>query len=547
MHLAEMGPNAYIESNSDLGSRDLDRNHNWIDEARQNYSSEDLATAHDFVHKASCDSRNDATETEDESTEVDYQKLNEKQKTIFNRIETHYTNTISGHQVEPLRILIMGTAGTGKSYLIKAITSRLRTIAGNGNNQPTTVIAPTGVAAFNINGTTIHSTLSIPIMNDKKYELVGIGLKNLQEKLQEVSYYIIDEKSMVGRRMLGLIDMRLRQAFPESNEPFGGRSIIMFGDFGQLPPVLDLPMYANNASNDAASKNGLAAYKQFTEVYELDIVQRQSGESEEQQRFRDILLRLRDGDSSLADWNTLTNRFEENLNRVERDRFLDSIFILTKWVDVDRVNIEMLGKLNRPVAKIKAVHTGSSEAKRANSDVAKGLEAELLVTKGCRVMLTSNLWTKAGLVNGCMGIVQDTLFEGQGPPALPTAVLIKFEKYNGPTIKTTEGVEVVPIAPIKRSWEDKNGTNCSRLQVPIRLAWAITVHKSQGLTLEKAKIDIGDKEFAAGLTFVAISRVRSLSDICLKQFSFDRLQRIKNCRRLQERKEEEERLRTMIP
>src|SRR4051794_2083720 len=85
---------------------------------------------------------------------------------------------------------------------------------------------------------TIHSTLSIPIMNNKKYKLVGIDLKNLQEKLQKVSYYIIDEKSIVGRRMLSLIDMRLRQAFPESNELFRRRSIIMFGDFRQLLPVL---------------------------------------------------------------------------------------------------------------------------------------------------------------------------------------------------------------------------------------------------------------------------------------------------------------------
>ena len=107
--------------------------------------------------------------------------------------------------------------------------------------------------------------------------------------------------------MLSLIDMKLRQAFLKSNKPFERRSIIMFGDFRQLLPVLNLLMYANNALNDIAFKNELAAYKQFTEVYKLNIVQQQSGESEEQQRFRDILLRLRNGDSSLADWNTLTN------------------------------------------------------------------------------------------------------------------------------------------------------------------------------------------------------------------------------------------------
>jgi len=178
--------------------------------------------------------------------------------------------------------------------------------------------------------------------------------------------------------------------------------------------------------------------------------------------------------------------------------------------------------------------------------VAKGLEAQLLLAKGSRVMLSANIWTEAGLVNGSMGIVQDILFEEHGPPSLPVAVLVEFEAYKGPTITTLEGNKVVPIVPIKRSWEGKNGP-CSRLQVPICLAWAITVHKSQGLTLEKAKIDIGSKEFAAGLSFVALSRVRSLNDMCLKQFSFERLERIKNCRRLQERKEEENRLLSMIP
>jgi ATP-dependent DNA helicase PIF1 len=320
--------------------------------------------------------------------------------------------------------------------------------------------------------------------------------------------------------------------------------VILFGDFGQLPPVLDLPMYANNASHDRSSSNGLAAYKQFKEMYELDVIQRQSGN--EQQAFRDILLRLRDGESSLNDWNILTTRFEENLSIEERHRFRDAMFIHTKWAEVDKVNIEMIRKLNQPIAKIRAVYSGGREAKRANSDVAKGLEAQLLLAKGCHVMLTSNLWTEAGLVNGSTGIVEDILFEEQGPPALPAAVFIEFKKYNRPTIKSRKGKEVVPIAPIKRSWEDKNGNSCSRTQIPICLTWAITVHKSQGLTLEKACIDIGAKEFAAGLTFVVLSQIRTLNDLCLKQFNFDRLQRIKNGKRLNERKDEEERLRSLI-
>src|ERR1043166_943208 len=120
-----------------------------------------------------------------------------------------------------------------------------------------------------------------------------------------------------------------------------------------------------------------------------------------------------------------------------------------------------------------------------------------------------------------MGTIKDILFENQGLPALPAAVFIKFEKYNGPTITNAKGDEVVPIASIKRSWEGKNETTCSRLQVPILcLAWAIIVHKSQGLTLEKAKIDIGSKKFVAGLMFVPLSRVRWLGNIYFKHFTF---------------------------
>src|SRR5205085_7101198 len=106
---------------------------------------------------------------------------------------------------------------------------------------------------------------------------------------------------------------------------------------------------------------------------------------------------------------------------------------------------------------------------------------------------------------------------------------------------TPEGDNVIPIVPIKCTWESKSRKSCSRLQIPLYLAWAITVHKSQELTLEKAKIDLGSKEFAAGLLFVAVSRVRSLNDVYFKQFTLERLQRIRGCSRLQERKNEEER------
>jgi len=224
----------------------------------------------------------------------------------------------------------------------------------------------------------------------------------------------------------------------------------MFGDFEQLSPVLDLPMYTTDVSRDTISNDRIASYLQFREVYKLEKIQRQSGDSIEQQRFREILLRLREGENSLDDWKQLTTRFEENLNRIERERFSDAVFILTKWIDVDKINVTMLRDLSRPVAKIIAVHTGGQEAKHANSDIAKGLEGQLLLAKGSRVMLTANIWTEAGLVNGSMGIVHDIIFE-QASPSLPAAVFIEFDAYKGPTITTSEGNKVVLIVPIKRS------------------------------------------------------------------------------------------------
>ncbi|CAG8802972.1 2782_t:CDS:2, partial [Cetraspora pellucida] len=384
MLLAEMGPRANIVDSSDLGSRSMDRSYDWINETRQCYSNSDIRDAGIFVQQAS----NTSIVEENASDEIDYQTLNEDQKTVLNRIETHYRSILEGHQVEPLKIIIMGTAGTGKSYLIRAIRDRLRMMTVDKVDSPVLVLAPTGVAAFNINGSTLHSTLSLPILSRNNFDISGERLNQLQSKLSHVKYFIIDEKSMVGHHMLALIDMRLRQAFPEhNNEPF---------DFGQLPPVLDLPMYANNISRAPFSNDGLTVYKQFLEVYKLKVIQRQSGDSEEQQNFRDILLRLRNGESTITDWETLTTRVEDKLSKIEREQFSDAEYILPKWSEVDKINIEKLKSLNCPIAKIVATHTGIG-AKNADSDVAMGLEAQLLLAKGAQIMLTANLWTKAGL------------------------------------------------------------------------------------------------------------------------------------------------------
>jgi len=155
-------------------------------------------------------------------------------------------------------------------------------------------------------------------------------------------------------------------------------------------------------------------------------------------------------------------------------------------------------------------------------------------------MLMANLQTETRLVNGSIGTVQDIIFkENQGPPSLPIAVLISFDNYKGSTIASLEDERVIPITPIRYTWNSKSGTLCSCLQISVCLVWAIMIHKSQGLTLQRAIIDLGDKEFSTGLSFVTVSRVCTLKDLLFKPFNFDRLQHIKDCKRLKERLDEE--------
>ena len=185
--------------------------------------------------------------------------------------------------------------------------------------------------------------------------------------------------------------------------------------------------------------------------------------------------------------------------------FNDALRLFPTVEAVVEHNVSKLHACGQPVATIKAVHSGPN-ASKASSDDAGGLEPVVCLAKGARVMLSSNLWVDMGLVNGAMGTVQAICYkDGQVPPSLPVAVTIMFDHYSGPTL--SDGT--VPITPLRRSWSS-SGSSCSRLQLPLKLAWAVTIHKSQGLTLHKAVVDIGKKEFCAGLTFVTISRVRCL-------------------------------------
>jgi ATP-dependent DNA helicase PIF1 len=168
-----------------------------------------------------------------------------------------------------------------------------------------------------------------------------------------------------------------------------------------------------------------------------------------------------------------------------------------------------------------------------------GLEPVVFLAKGARVMLTMNLWSSVGLCSGATGTVIDFILESDHqPPTLPVAVLVKFENYRDPSFDDTRS-SCVPICPITVTSD--NGFH-ERQQLPLRLAWALTIHKSQGLTLPKAWIDIGKSERTAGVSYVAISRAKTLSSCVIEPMTYERLTSLKSSASLQFRLEEENRL-----
>ena len=263
------------------------------------------------------------------------------------------------------------------------------------------VAAPTGVAAFNVDGYTLHSLLSLPIKGDFK-PLEGKRLQTIQQTLSGVDYIIIDEMSMVGRKTFGQVDRRLRQVFPaRSKELFGGCSCLLFGDWGQLPPVMDLPLYTT-VSRTELSDLGSANYHLFDRAVVLDRVMRQAGQDADQELFRDLLLRLRNGESSVGDWKQLMKRTPAEVGNVSS---YDAALRLYPTLEaVAEYNAIKLRSNGQPVAMIKAVHTGPDASKGTHDD-AGGLDPVDFLARGARVMLCANIWVEVGLVNGALGTV----------------------------------------------------------------------------------------------------------------------------------------------
>ncbi|KAI0367564.1 hypothetical protein BV20DRAFT_549063 [Pilatotrama ljubarskyi] len=204
---------------------------------------------------------------------------------------------------------------------------------------------------------------------------------------------------MLGQHLFAKTDARMRQLKPR-DVPFGGFHVAIIGDFGQLPPVGDRPLYSpppppeNGSESAQLSRSGATLYALFKESFCLQVIHRQEGA--DQANFRTLLTHARNGGLTVDDWTLLSTRQSSALSPAEISLFDDSICLFTKTDAVDEANRRHLLSLNNPCARILAKHDGGPEAAKASAEDAAGLEASVLLAQGAKVMITRNLWQKHG-------------------------------------------------------------------------------------------------------------------------------------------------------
>lgn len=514
-----------VNDDIDFGRRNIDTQYNWL-QAKTYPVDVDALVNHIDTQKGMA-VKPSGPRTLEEAGDISI--LNTEQRQLFDLVVNHYLNS----DPDQLLLHVDGAAGTGKSKCIDLISAHMAYHAADlairrgepvDECDPVVRAAPTGVAAYNIAGSTLHSLLRLPV-NQPFVNLNQDSLGKLQRDFRHVKLLIVDEKSMIGLNFLLRIDSRLRSILAQPDRPFGGINVLLCGDFAQLSPVGDAALYAKVTKNFSVQK--LAAkklYEAFDKTIVLKQIMRQQGKTESARQFRDTLSQLRDGPISPENWQFLLTRAKDYLPAGIWQEFDRALRLYFRNEEVREYNWTRLRELGSPVMKIEAKNVGKG-AKDASLEDAGRLDQELLLSRGSRVMLTWNRWTSEGLVNGAMGTLYDLIWdEGVQDPftTMPAITLVEMDDYHGPGSINIDGVHVVPIAPTYHQWVI-DGVVCTRTQFPFTLAFAITVHKCQGLTLPKVVLKFSRKDDTTGQSYVALSRVRAIENVVFDSgFSYDR-------------------------
>ena len=368
--------------------------------------------------------------------------------------------------------LLTGAAGTGKTHLLNTFIAQAR-----DQGKKVSVTATTGLAATHLGGNTIHSWSGIGVNDYLANNFFDRLSKTRREVITKTDVLVIDEISMLHDFRLDMVDQVLR-GVRENDQPFGGVQLVMSGDFFQLPPI----------NRPGEQGGGFVVYSEAWQELQPAVLylERQYRQNDEQ--LLEILTALRHDDIRRHHAETLLARTEVELPDG------DITELHTVNVDVDAINSQKLAELAGEERAYQQTTTGS---KVYVESLQRSVLApsELVLKLGALVMAVKNSPQKL-YANGSIGTVVD------------------FEPLTDyPIVEFRDGRQVTMVPDV---WELRDGEHkrASISQVPLRLAWAITVHKSQGMTLDAAKIDLR-KAFVEGMGYVALSRVRDLDNLYL--------------------------------
>lgn len=372
-------------------------------------------------------------------------------------------------------VFITGSAGTGKTYLLHQYIFYLKS-----RKIIPTIVAPTGIAASHLQGQTIHSFFALGIREniDDEYIDALLDKKYLQTRFAKLKVLIIDEISMVSPEMFDAMD-KILKAFKKSSAPFGGVQTILSGDFFQLPPISKYP-----------KEKRFAWQAPSWRALELKTCYLQEKFRQDDNVLIDILDEIRSAKVSSHTYDILNSRDHKEL---AIDFAPTKLY--THNLDVDRINSEELQKINNPSHSFKYIPEGS--AKNVEKIFKSSLVLEEISLKKDAVVMFIKNNHELGYVNGTTGVV------------------IGFDKETKyPIIKTVSGAII--HTPLEDwSMENDKGNAVAKVsQLPLKLAWAITIHKSQGMTLDAAEIDLS-KTFEVGQGYVALSRIKNIEGLRL--------------------------------
>lgn len=370
-------------------------------------------------------------------------------------------------------VLLTGPAGAGKTFVLNQF---IRLAKAEGKH--VSVTATTGLAATHLGGTTIHSWAGIGVGDYLPQGFAEHMGKGRREIIESTDVLIIDEISMLHDYRLDMVDEACRLV-RRKDVPFGGIQLIMSGDFFQLPPI--------NRGDGRAG--GFVVHSNVWQELDPTICYLEEQHRQDDEALLEILNALRGGD-------VRRHHAEKLLARVDVEPPADAIFteLHTVNVDVDRINEAKLRELSGDELSYEQVSTGSENyvENLQRSVLAPNI---LRLKQGALVMAVKNS-TDRKYANGSIGTVID------------------FEPGTEYPVVEFRSGRVVTMGP--DTWELRDGDKkrASISQIPLRLAWAITVHKSQGMTLDSARIDLR-KAFVEGMGYVALSRVKNLSSLYL--------------------------------